>query len=203
MLNKVIVVGYSGHSYSLIDSLIDLNFQIHGYIDIHERLSNPYNLNYLGDDNYYLNNQSKNYKYVVAVGNNKKRYDVSKRIRESKNLLATIIDKTSVISSSCIIRDGTFIGKNVIINSQSKIGHDVIINTGSIIEHECSIKDNVHVAPGSVICGGVIICEGTFIGANTVVKQGIEIGKHSIIGAGSVVLQDVKPYSKIYGNPAK
>jgi acyl-[acyl carrier protein]--UDP-N-acetylglucosamine O-acyltransferase len=41
------------------------------------------------------------------------------------------------------------------------------------------------------------------IGAGSVVRQMITIGSKSIIGSGSVVVKDIEPYSKSYGNPAR
>ena len=51
--------------------------------------------------------------------------------------------------------------------------------------------------------GPIKICENARIGAFSVILPGVTIGKGSIIGAGSVVSDDVPPYSIAYGSPAK
>ena len=45
---KVIIVGYSGHSYVIIDTLIELGYNIFGYVEKNELTNNPYNLRFLG-----------------------------------------------------------------------------------------------------------------------------------------------------------
>ena len=51
--------------------------------------------------------------------------------------------------------------------------------------------------------GPIKICENARIGAFSVILPGVTIGKGSIIGAGSIVSEDVPPYSIAYGSPAK
>ncbi|MEP7146052.1 MAG: acyltransferase, partial [bacterium] len=48
----------------------------------------------------------------------------------------------------------------------------------------------------------VLIEDDVWIGANCFILKGVTIGKGSIVGAGSVVNNDVKPFSIYAGNPA-
>ena len=49
----------------------------------------------------------------------------------------------------------------------------------------------------------VVIEDDVWIGTGVIIMPGITIGKCSIIGAGSVVTEDVEPYSIVVGVPAK
>lgn len=49
----------------------------------------------------------------------------------------------------------------------------------------------------------IIIDNEVWIGANVTILPGIKVGKCSVIGAGSVVVDDVEPYSIYAGVPAK
>lgn len=51
--------------------------------------------------------------------------------------------------------------------------------------------------------GPIRICENARIGAFSIILPGVTIGRGSIIGAGSVVSNDIPPYSIAYGSPAK
>jgi acetyltransferase-like isoleucine patch superfamily enzyme len=48
----------------------------------------------------------------------------------------------------------------------------------------------------------VVIEDDVWIGYNATILKGVRIGKGSVIQPAAVVLKDVPPYSKVYGNPA-
>ena len=202
--SKIIVVGYSGHSYVLIDSLIHLGYTILGYADVEIKKYNPYKLKYLGNENdpnfKYL---GKNYSYAVAIGNNALRTSIAKFLRSKSCKLINVIHSDSSISNNVFLGSGIFIARNVSINPLTKIEDDVIINTSVTIDHECSIGNGSNISPGAVLSGNVKVGKKTFIGANCVIKQGVIVGDDVIIGAGSVVLKNVSNNQIIYGNPAK
>ena len=67
MINKkIVIIGYSGHSYGCVEVAIKQGFSIVGYHDVLEKVSNPYNLNYLGhEDNIDSNNKA-----FIVIGDN-------------------------------------------------------------------------------------------------------------------------------------
>jgi len=50
---------------------------------------------------------------------------------------------------------------------------------------------------------GITVEDDVLIGAGARVLDGVTIGKGAIVGAGSVVVDDVLPYTIVVGNPAK
>ena len=48
MNKRIVLIGYSGHSYGCVEVAIKQGFSIVGYYDVLEKISNPYNLKYLG-----------------------------------------------------------------------------------------------------------------------------------------------------------
>lgn len=202
MLDKLKIIGYSGHSFVVIEAALLSNKEILGYFDILEKLNNPYNLTYLGDESSVDLDKTKDAKYIVGIGDNQIRQRIISSLGERVNY-CNIVHPNSHISSTIEIGEGNFVNTNAIINALTKIGNHSIINTGCIIEHECQIADFVHIAPGAVLCGNVKVGDGSFIGANSVIKQGVEIGKNVIIGAGSVVIKDVLDNNVVAGNPSK
>jgi len=61
----------------------------------------------------------------------------------------------------------------------------------------------MHIKHGTFSFGPIKVCENARIGAYSILLPGVTIGKGSIIGAGSVVTEDIPPYSIAYGVPAK
>ena len=107
-------------------------------------------------------------------------------------------------------------GSQILCAERVNIEDDVMISWGcTIIDHNAhstawkerssdvinwrqGIKDWQHVA-----IKPVNIKAKAWIGFNTIVLKGVTIGEGAVVGAGSVVVEDVPPYTIVAGNPAK
>jgi UDP-2-acetamido-3-amino-2,3-dideoxy-glucuronate N-acetyltransferase len=93
-----------------------------------------------------------------------------------------------------------------------KVKNNVSLYDGVVLE------DDVFVGPSAVFTNvstprsrwprkhefrATIVRKGATIGANAVLLCGVTIGESALVGAGSVVTQDVPPFSVVYGNPAR
>lgn len=198
-MQKIKLIGYSGHSYVCIETALLSGFEIVGYFDIEEKLMNPYNINYLGSENNLTKSDTN---LFIAIGNNSLRHQVFEKL-SLNNYFSILIHPFSFISSTTSISSNVLISAGAIVNAHAKIGHGCIINTSSIIEHECVIDDFVHIAPGAVLAGNVKVGKRSFIGANATIKQGLTIGKDVIVGAGAVIINDIPSNSTVVGNPGR
>lgn len=197
---EIVIIGYSGHSFSCIEVLIKQGISIGGYYDLQEKKFNPYNLKYLGNEEKISSNSIP----FIAIGDNYIRSQVYQKLKTKKiHLKRNLIHPDSTISSSAIIEGQIYIGSRVILNSQSKIAVGCIINSGAIIEHDCSIGKFTHIAPGAIVTGNVSIGDNCLIGANSTILPNIKIGDNAIIGAGSVVVKNIESNTKYAGNPAR
>ena len=203
--DKIIIIGYSGHAYVVIDALEASGEDVFGYCQNQEKIDNHLSLNYLGSEK----NESaiallqKN-RCFIAIGNNAIRERVYIHLKENKiKVFINAVHPSAIISSRAKIQDLILIAPNVTINAFAEIGKGVICNSASIIEHECKINDFAHIAPGATLAGNVSIGKRSFIGANSVIKEGITIGKDVIVGAGSVVIKDIPDGQILVGNPAQ
>jgi len=201
---KIVIVGYSGHAYVVLDAIIQSgNIPIY-YSDKNINQANPYKLEYIGFENdIHFTGWGMNFSFVICIGDNYLRQKIGELIVNKLEDVGSVIHPNSSISQFATIGKGVFVSKGVMVNPFSKIGDFVILNTGCIIEHECVISDYAHIAPGAVLAGNVVIGRRSFIGANAVIKQGVVVGDDVIVGAGSVVLKDIPNNSKVVGNPSK
>ena len=114
------------------------------------------------------------------------------------------------IGNNCNIGDYVYIGKDVKIGDNCKIQNFACIYEGVKIgnnvfigPHVCFTNDLYPKVIGNWNLEKTIIQDGVSIGANSTILCGITIGESAMIGAGSVVTDNVKDGSLIYGNPAK
>ena len=160
-------------------------------------------LNVLGTSkfiDYSFNFFDFNIPFVIAIGDNKTRAELSHKIKAA---FKTLVHPSAVISKESSIGEGTVVYAGVVIQPNTTIGKHVIVNTSASIDHDNYIADFVHVAPKVALTGHVEVGEGSFIGAGAVVIPKIKIGKWCTIGAGSVVIKDVPDNAVVVGNPAK
>jgi len=78
----------------------------------------------------------------------------------------------------------------------TKVGDSCLIMAYSHIAHDCHLGNNVMMANAATLAGHVIIDDYAIIGAFCPVHQFVRIGRYSYIGGGTVITQDVLPFSK-------
>jgi len=104
---------------------------------------------------------------------------------------------------------GMKIGKNCHISSKSipdpLLPELIEFEDGSGCGIGCQLLTHnvMNLKHASFSFGPIKVCENARIGAYSLILPGVTIGKGSIIGAGSVVANDIPPYSIAYGSPAK
>ncbi|CAM3389462.1 NeuD/PglB/VioB family sugar acetyltransferase [Aequorivita lipolytica] len=138
--------------------------------------------------------------WIISIGNNRIRKEVSKRLPSNFGLL---VHRTASVSSWASVGAGTTVMAKVVINACANIGKHCIINSAAVIEHDCILEDFVHISPNASLAGGVRVGEGTHIGIGACVLPEIKIGKWATIGAGAVIIKDVPDGAVVVGNPGK
>ena len=197
MENKVTIFGASGHGKVIIDVLNSNSIIVNAIVDDAPKFEHFVEIKIINSKDY---NFLKNENVIIAIGNNKVRKIISKRLEV---IFVKAIHFNSIISQHSFVDVGTVVMAGVCINFDTKIGKHCIINTGAIVEHDCIINDFVHISPGASIAGNVEVGEGTHIGIGATIIQGIKIGKWVTIGAGSVIIRDIPDFAVVVGNPGK
>ena len=73
----------------------------------------------------------------------------------------------------------------------------------SHVAHDCIIQDNCILSNAASLAGHVRLESNVSLGGFTLVHQFCHIGKYAFSGLGTVISQDVTPYTLIAGNHAK
>lgn len=124
----------------------------------------------------------------------------------------THVMKNTVIGNNCSFGQNCVVGPNVTIGNGVKVQNNISIYDG------VEIEDDVFLGPSMVFTNVINprsfivrknefkktqLKKGCSIGANATIVCGVTLGEYCLVGAGSVVTKDVKPYSLVFGVPAK
>lgn len=201
MSKEVVIVGYSGHAFVVVDALHSSGYNVIGYCETEEKKANPYAIKFLGSEDKLTSYSG--LQFVIGIGDNSLREKVQLKLEKLGSNFVNAVHSSAIISSTARMGKGNLVSAGAAINSMAQIGNGVICNTKTVIEHECVLEDFVHIGPGTVLCGNVRVGKNTLIGAGSVVIPNITIGKNVVIGAGSVVVKNVPDNAILKGNPAK
>jgi UDP-N-acetylglucosamine acyltransferase len=71
------------------------------------------------------------------------------------------------------------------------------------VAHDCVVGNFTTFSNNAQIAGHVVIGDWVVMGAYAGVHQFCRVGAHAMVAAGSIVLQDVPPFTTVQGYPAK
>lgn len=99
------------------------------------------------------------------------------------------------------ISSHTFICTGVEIEDEAFIGHGVMFTNDKFPRSVDEQGKSITAADTNVI--STLIKSRAAIGSNATIICGVTVGEGCLVGAGSVVTQDVAPYTVVSGNPAR
>ena len=117
---------------------------------------------------------------------------------------ASIYD-SSIVIGDVKVGEESWIGPNVILDGSGglEIGSWCSISAGVQVYSHDSVKWALSGGKAGMDRKPTKIGSRCYIGPNVVVAKGVFIGEGTVVGANSVVLEDIPPSSKAFGNPCK
>lgn len=205
MNKNVVIIGAGGHAKVIADIIIKSGDKVYGFLDDNKDVGTIIIENYavVGkiEDCVKLQDANKELSFIIAIGSNNIRKNISKEYAILNYY--TAIHPTATIAMGVNIAEGSVVMANTVINPNTTIGKHCIINTGTIVEHDNKVEDYVHLSPNATLCGIVTIGECTHIGAGVIVKNNTSVIGNCIVGAGAVVVKDIEEEGTYVGVPAK
>lgn len=86
---------------------------------------------------------------------------------------------------------------------QTLIGNDNLFMAYSHVAHDCIVHNHTVLANGATLAGHVELEDYAIMGGLAAVHQFCRVGCHTMISGGSMVAQDVPPYTVAQGDRAK
>ena len=85
----------------------------------------------------------------------------------------------------------------------TRVGASCFLMAGAHVGHDARIGDHVVLTNNSSIAGHVRVDPHVVVGGHAGIHQFVRIGRAAMIGAGSMVAQDVPPFSLVQGDRAR
>lgn len=109
-----------------------------------------------------------------------------------------------IVGKNCLIKENVTIHRAANCGDlTTRVGDKCLLMVGSHIAHNCQLENEVILANLVTLGGHVKVGYGAFIGGMSVFHQNIRIGEMSIISGFSAARQDILPFSKCDGRPAR
>jgi UDP-N-acetylbacillosamine N-acetyltransferase len=144
---KLLIIGAGGHGKDVTETAEDIGYDEIAYLDD----NNPMAIGKF-DELEKFRDQYEN--AFVALGNNKLRSDLIKRLKEAGYNVPSLIHPSAYISRSATIGDGTIIEPRAVLNARCKIGEGCIISTGAIIDHDAEVGEYCNIKTGALVKDG-------------------------------------------------
>jgi len=153
-----------------------------------------------------LEKYDKKQPYVIALGDPKKREEISKLLDKFYPYKA--IHKSVLYGPDVTLGKGTVICAGSILTTNIKIGIHVQINLNCTVGHDSILDDFVTLAPGVHVSGNVHLGKRVYVGTGATIINGswtepLVIGDDAIIGAGACVTKSLPGNMTYVGVPAR
>ena len=85
----------------------------------------------------------------------------------------------------------------------TRVGSNCLFMAYSHVAHDCVVNNQVIMANGATLAGHVSVGENAILGGLAAIHQFTRVGCHTMISGGSMVAQDIPPYTVGQGDRAK
>lgn len=205
-MKDIIIVGAGGfgrEAYYLIKSInaVKPTWNIKGFInDIQVDLkSKKIEVPILGTIKDWR--PSENEVFAMGISSPKGKETVANILKPKGAVFETLIGPRVTVCPTAIIGEGSVITYPSTVGDFAHIGNFVNI-AGSMVGQDAEVGD-FSTTTGYVNVTNSKIGKRVFIGSHAVILNDRKVGDDSFVCAGSIVFHNIKPGTKVWGNPAK
>jgi sugar O-acyltransferase (sialic acid O-acetyltransferase NeuD family) len=140
--------------------------------------------------------------FVGAIGDPKMKVKCYSLISQRGGHFINVIHPLANIGNNVQFGAGIVMAPFSSVTCDATIGHHVTIGALSNAGHDTRIGDWCQISSHCGINGGAVLGQGVFLGSHACVIPRVKVGAWAFVGAGSVVVREVPPAARVFGNPA-
>jgi sugar O-acyltransferase (sialic acid O-acetyltransferase NeuD family) len=140
--------------------------------------------------------------FIGAIGNPRDKVKYYSAILERGGRFINLIHPLANIGTNVRLGTGIVMGPFASVTCDARVGNHVSIGALSNVAHDAEVEDWCQISSHCGVNGNVRLEEGVFLGSHACIVPGVKVGAWAYVGGGSVVLKDVPPAVKVFGNPA-
>jgi len=107
------------------------------------------------------------------------------------------------VGDRTVVREYATLNRGTSASGVTSVGDDCLLMAYSHVAHDCRVGNHVILSNAVNMAGHVELGDWVIVGGLTAIHQFVRVGPHAFIGGASRVSQDVVPYCRIAGSPAK
>lgn len=139
--------------------------------------------------------------FVMGISSPAGKEKVAGILKSRGAIFATIIHPAALISDEAVLGEGCVIGGRSSVGGGTVIG-DFVHIAGSMVGQDAVIGD-YSTTTGFANITNARLGKRVFIGSHAVILNKLKVGDDAFVCAGSIVFNNVKAGTKVFGNPAK
>jgi sugar O-acyltransferase (sialic acid O-acetyltransferase NeuD family) len=155
----------------------------------------------LGDPEKY--SPEENDRFLLAIGEIENRRRVTEVLKSRGARFLSLIHPTAYVDSTAVLGEGCVVYPFATIMNEVRIGNFVTLNIYSSAGHDTQIGHHCNLSPYATMNGFCILEDEVFLGTHASVLAYHRVGKGSKVSANSVVTQDVRPHTLVFGVPGR
>jgi sugar O-acyltransferase (sialic acid O-acetyltransferase NeuD family) len=177
-------------------------FRVKGFLDSRKNvlLGYDYDAKIIGDvESYAIQRDDV---FVGAIGDPREKVKYYSPIVARGGRFANVIHPLANVGHNVRLGSGIVMAPFSSITCDAQVGDHVTFGAFSNAGHDTAIGDWCQISSHCGINGGARLGEGVFLGCHVCIIPQTKIGDWAYAGAGSVVMREVPPGTKVFGNPA-
>jgi UDP-N-acetylglucosamine acyltransferase len=107
------------------------------------------------------------------------------------------------VGDRTVIREYATLNRGTSASGRTVVGDDCLLMAYTHVAHDCVLGNHVILSNAVNMAGHVELADWVIVGGVTPIHQFVRVGEHAFVGGGSRLSQDVPPYCRVAGSPAK